>query len=43
LVYSFALRQGDPDFERINNELIKIVLNDDWRTKFERWSGPLPF
>lgn len=43
LVYSLALRQGDPDFERINSELIKIVLADDWRTKFERWSGPLPF
>jgi ABC-type amino acid transport substrate-binding protein len=43
LVYSLALRQGDPDFDRINNELIKIVLADDWRTKFERWSGPLPF
>jgi ABC-type amino acid transport substrate-binding protein len=43
LVYSLAFRQGDPDLERINNELIKIVLADDWRMRIERWSGPLPF
>jgi polar amino acid transport system substrate-binding protein len=43
LIYGFAFKKGDPDFERIDNELIKIVVADDWRSKIEHWSGPLPF
>ncbi len=43
LVYSFAFRKGEPLFPSINDEVIRSTLAPDWRSRIERWSGPIPF
>ena len=41
MIYAFATRQGLPQLSGINRELLKISLLPDWRSKAERWTGPL--
>jgi ABC-type amino acid transport substrate-binding protein len=41
MIYAFASRLGLPQLSAINRELIKISLLPDWRSKAERWTGPL--
>jgi ABC-type amino acid transport substrate-binding protein len=41
MIYAFATRQGLPQLSAINRELLKISLLPDWRSKAERWTGPL--
>ena len=41
MIYAFATRQGLLQLSAINRELLKISLLPDWRSKSERWTGPL--
>ena len=41
MIYTIATRQGLPQLSAINRELLKISLLSDWRSKVERWTGPL--
>jgi ABC-type amino acid transport substrate-binding protein len=43
LLYSFAFRKNDPLFDQVNNEVIRTTLSTDWRSRIERWSGPIDF
>ena len=43
LLYSFAFRKDDPLFDPVNDEVIRVTLNPDWRGRMEHWSGPIPF
>jgi len=41
MIYTIATRLGLPQLSAINRELLKISLLSDWRSKVERWTGPL--
>jgi len=43
LLYSFDFRKGDPLYDPVNDEVIRATLHPDWRSRMERWSGPIPF
>jgi hypothetical protein len=43
LLYAFACKREFPQFDAINNELMKITLAPDWRNRCERWIGPSGF
>ena len=43
MIYAFATRPDLPELTRINRSVLEISLAPDWRTKAERWTGPLSF
>jgi ABC-type amino acid transport substrate-binding protein len=43
MIYAFATRPHLPELSRINRVLLQITLAPDWRSKLERWTGPLSF
>jgi ABC-type amino acid transport substrate-binding protein len=43
MIYAFATRHHLPQLSEINRELLEIALAPDWRSKAERWTGPLSF
>ena len=43
LFYVMATRPGLPEFSEINKKLLEITLSPDWRSRTERWTGPLSF
>jgi ABC-type amino acid transport substrate-binding protein len=43
MIYAFAARPGLPELAEINRNLLEITLAPDWRTKAEKWTGPLSF
>ena len=43
MIYGFAAKPDLPELSHINRSLLQITLAPDWRTKMERWTGPLSF
>ena len=43
MIFAFATRPHLPELAKINRNLLQITLAPDWRSKLERWTGPLGF
>jgi len=43
LFYVMATRPGLPEFRKINRSILTITLLPDWRSRVERWTGPMAF
>jgi hypothetical protein len=43
LFYVMAARPGFTQFAEMNRKLLEITLSPDWRSRTERWTGPLSF
>ncbi len=43
MMFAFATRPNLPELAHINHNLLQITLAPDWRSKLERWTGPLSF
>jgi ABC-type amino acid transport substrate-binding protein len=43
LFYVMATRPELPEFQRINKKLLNITLLPNWRSRVERWTGPIAF
>ena len=41
MIFAFAARPHLPELRHINRDLLQITLAPDWRSKLERWTGPL--